>query len=540
MTRRSVTACAIILSLWSWRECASPQEHCAACHANKKLHVKLPGELTQSLYVDPNRFASSVHGKFKCVSCHTNMRPMGGSHQPAVNSQACSKGSSAAERFEPFVRRLPKLTQPALVACIECHSGEFKQYSRSEHARGILSGSNEPPICTDCHGNHYILSSEDKRSPTHPDNVAWVCAKCHANEAMMLRHGVNPHTVTTYLGSFHGKKLRLGSRRTPSCMTCHSHHSILPPNDPASPMHPSKRASVCSSCHKGGGEKFALAFTHRLASPNERPAVYWISLLFEWFVIIVLVSMFAYTLLDAVVMAALWCVSASRNECGELKGYVQRWNVHQIIQHFLFMSSVMVLMLTGLPLKCFSSPVSERLLRLLGGVESAAVIHRAAGIVMLFAVAYHLLYLFAQLARGNRQAEMLPTTKDFVDFYHSLLFLLRIRREPPKMGRYNFVEKFLYWAAGWGILMMGITGLMLWQAPFVAERTSPQVVEIAQALHSHEAVLATFALLCFHVYFAHLRPDVFPMSFVWLTGKMSLKELKERHALEYERHISGD
>lgn len=537
MIWRFIVACAIALSLWSWHECALPQEHCIACHANKRLHIKLPNGLTRSLYVDPKGFSMSVHGKFKCIDCHTNMRSKRGSHQQAVDF---GKEHITRRELAPFVRRLSKLSQSALVACIECHGKEFERYSQSEHAKGILAGSDDPPVCTDCHGSHYILSDEDERSPTHPNNVASVCAKCHANEEMMRRHKVNPHTVTTYLGSFHGKKLRLESKRSASCVTCHSYHNIQSPHNPASPMHPSKRASMCRSCHEGGGDKFALTFTHKLASPTERPVVYWINVLFEWFVIVVLISMLAYTLLDAIIMAALWCAKAIRGEAEELKGYAQRWNVHQILQHFLFMGSVMVLMLTGLPLKCFSSPASLSLLKLLGGVDSAAITHRVAGIVMLIAVAYHLIYLLAQFARGNRRTEMIPTAKDFVDFYHSLLFLLRIRREPPKMGRYNFVEKFLYWAAGWGILMMGITGIMLWQAPLIAESTSPQAVEIAQALHSHEAVLATFALLCFHVYFAHLRPDVFPMSMVWLTGRISLKELKERHALEYERHIASD
>ncbi|MCS7253128.1 MAG: cytochrome c3 family protein [Armatimonadota bacterium] len=539
MIRRSIAACIIVFLLWLQHEYASSQEHCISCHANEKLHIRLPNGLIRSLYVNPDRFASSVHGKFKCTDCHTNMRPMKKSHQITMNSPLSGYRRDIPNEIKPFVRRAYRLSQPALAACIECHKEHFKLYSKSEHAMSILSGSDDPPMCTDCHGSHYILSNEDPRSLIYPSNVIWVCAKCHANKEMMLRHKVNTHTVTTYLGSFHGKKLHLGSKRSANCVTCHGYHSILSPSDPASMMHPSKRSLLCANCHEGGGEKFALTFTHKLASPSERPAVYWVNLLFELFVIIVLISMFAYTLLDAVVMGALWCARAIHKEGEELKGYVQRWNVHQILQHFLFMGSVMALMLTGLPLKGFWSPISLFLLELLGGVDNAAIIHRVAGIVMLIAVVYHLLYLLVQFALGNRRTEMLPTFKDFVDFYHSILFLLRIRREPPKMGRYNFVEKFLYWAAGWGILMMGVTGIMLWQAPLVAERTSPQLVEIAHALHSHEAVLATFALLCFHIYFAHLRPDVFPMSTVWLTGKISLRELKERHALEYEHRSTN-
>lgn len=509
------------------------QEQCIACHGSEELVIKLQNGTFKSLYVDPKKLASSVHRGFKCVDCHTNMRPQITTH----GSKRALTGANTAipKGLEPFVGSASRLLQPALIACINCHKPQFKLYKESEHANSIAAGGDDAPVCTDCHGSHYILADEDEHSPTHPSNVPNLCATCHANEALMRKLQLNPHVVITYWESFHGKKLHLGSKRTATCISCHGYHAIRSPNQPESPMHISRRASACASCHKGGGEKFSLTFTHKPASPSERPLVYWFDLIFEAFVIIVLVSMFAYTLLDAIVMAVLWLTRSVRGEGEEFKGHVRRWDAHQIIQHLLFMGSVMALMLTGLPLKSSSAILSSFIMKLLGGADRVGVIHRAAGIVMLVAVVYHLLYLIAKFISGKRHTEMLPTVKDFVDFYQSLLFLLRLCREPPKMGRYNFVEKFLYWAAGWGILMMGITGLMLWKAPLIAERLSPQLVEIAQALHSHEAVLATFALLCFHLYFAHLRPDVFPMSMVWLTGKISMRELKERHELEYER-----
>jgi hypothetical protein len=37
------------------------------------------------------------------------------------------------------------------------------------------------------------------------------------------------------------------------------------------------------------------------------------------------------------------------------------------------------------------------------------------------------------------------------------------------------------------------------------------------------------------MYNVHLSPEVFPMSKVWLNGKISGQELRELHPLEYER-----
>jgi hypothetical protein len=36
------------------------------------------------------------------------------------------------------------------------------------------------------------------------------------------------------------------------------------------------------------------------------------------------------------------------------------------------------------------------------------------------------------------------------------------------------------------------------------------------------------------MYTVHLNPSVFPMSRVWLTGKISARQMEEEHALEYE------
>jgi hypothetical protein len=36
------------------------------------------------------------------------------------------------------------------------------------------------------------------------------------------------------------------------------------------------------------------------------------------------------------------------------------------------------------------------------------------------------------------------------------------------------------------------------------------------------------------MYNVHLSPAVFPMSRIWLTGKISRQEMMEQHPLEYE------
>ena len=58
-------------------------------------------------------------------------------------------------------------------------------------------------------------------------------------------------------------------------------------------------------------------------------------------------------------------------------------------------------------------------------------------------------------------------------------------------------------------------------------------------MHSDEALLAIVFILIFHFYNEHLRSEVFPMNWMWLTGKMSIDQLKHHHPAEYD-HLFGD
>jgi hypothetical protein len=64
-----------------------------------------------------------------------------------------------------------------------------------------------------------------------------------------------------------------------------------------------------------------------------------------------------------------------------------------------------------------------------------------------------------------------------------------------------------------------------------------ELVGLAYIAHSDEALLAALAIFIWHFYNTHLRPMVFPMSRVWLSGRISAEALYEEHRLEYERQF---
>jgi cytochrome b subunit of formate dehydrogenase len=216
-------------------------------------------------------------------------------------------------------------------------------------------------------------------------------------------------------------------------------------------------------------------------------------------------------------------------------GRVLRFDVHQRLQHVLMFTSLMTLVITGWPLKAAGVGVSRHLAGALGGVENLGVIHRVAAVVMLLACVYHLGYLTLLAARKQLQFDIVPGPQDLKDIAANIRYYLGLQPEPPKFGRFTYFEKFDYWAVFWGIFIIGGSGLVLW-FPVKATAILPSwVVNIAFIAHSDEALLALMYLFIFHFYMVHLRPAIFPMSWVWVDGKMSLAEYRHEHALDFAR-----
>ena len=69
-----------------------------------------------------------------------------------------------------------------------------------------------------------------------------------------------------------------------------------------------------------------------------------------------------------------------------------------------------------------------------------------------------------------------------------------------------------------GAIVMIATGVMLW-ANNIAMALLPKAwLDIATAIHFYEAVLATLAILVWHLYSAIFDPDVYPLDTAFLTG----------------------
>jgi formate dehydrogenase subunit gamma len=210
-----------------------------------------------------------------------------------------------------------------------------------------------------------------------------------------------------------------------------------------------------------------------------------------------------------------------------------RLTLNQRVQHIILMISVIILILTGLPIKFHDSAWAKFFFPALGGIETTRLWHRIGAVGLIGIALYHLLYL--GLSKEGRETfrELLPRRKDIKDVWMMVNFLLGRSNERPRLGKFTYIEKFDYWAVYWGMVIMVGSGLILWFVNYALKIFPKFVADIATEAHSDEALLATLAIIIWHLYNAHLNPDKFPMNKSWLNGKISEEEMKKEHYLEW-------
>ena len=108
------------------------------------------------------------------------------------------------------------------------------------------------------------------------------------------------------------------------------------------------------------------------------------------------------------------------------------------------------------------------------------------------------------------------------------------RSERPTYGRWTYWEKFDYFAVFWGVAIIGCSGLMLWFPEFFTRFLPGWLINVATIIHSDEALLAVGFIFTIHFFNTHLRPESFPMDTVIFTGMTPLDEYKAIRPREYE------
>ena len=218
---------------------------------------------------------------------------------------------------------------------------------------------------------------------------------------------------------------------------------------------------------------------------------------------------------------------------------VLRLSMNERIQHLALMICVLVLMATGLSLRFADTWFGRAVIALEGGIEARGFLHRMSAVGLILLCTYHALYaIFTERGHGQLMA-ILPGLQDFRDLVTALKFSLGATEEGPRFGRFDFRQKFQYWAVALGATLMVLTGMVLWFESESMAVMPKWIIDVTRISHSGEGLLIFVVLFLWHLYDTHLRPGIFPMDGSWVTGRLTVEELKERHPMEYERLFGG-
>lgn len=212
----------------------------------------------------------------------------------------------------------------------------------------------------------------------------------------------------------------------------------------------------------------------------------------------------------------------------------QRLSKQQLYQHGASFVTIFSLLLTGLPIKYHYAWWAKGVVAIFGGFDNMLMVHIGFAILFMIVNLWHLIWLISTFLQGKGSLAMLPNFKDGADILNDFKYFFGLRKERASYDRYSYKEKMEYWAEYWGLLVIGLSGVILtW--PTILGDLPGWIYDVARIAHSNEAVLATLAVFIWHFYGVHFHPRFFPMGRAWITGKISRDEMHDEHPLELER-----
>ena len=605
---------------------AIANDECLACHSDASMTKDENGKQL-SLHVDDAKFKASIHSAFNCVDCHTEIK--GAPHDPAstkpqcatchadqqtkydhgLHAKAIKAGDGKAAQCQDChgsVHELLPASDPASrvnrhnipTTCGSCHSNiatmqsaglstaPFSSYEDSVHGKAVNGGSQTAAVCTDCHGEHDILTARDPASPIYKFNIPNTCAKCHETQSKQFAasihgkavdrgnwnspvctdchgiHGIKKHTdpnssvsannlsnvtcanchegvklsnefgvqgrrTSTYLASYHGMASKMGSTVAANCASCHTAHNILPSNDPNSSINHANLAKTCGQCHPGANDNFIKGKVHldalQAGSDIGGKIVNLVAKFYVWMIVFTIGGMVLHNLI-------LFRRKLQDSRKGSPR-ILFRMSKLQRIQHLSLLISFFVLVFTGFALKYPNSLFAL----LLGNSETfRSVVHRVAGVVLIVTGLYHVVYAVSTAEGRTLVKDFLPEWKDVTDTRDTVLYYLGLVKQKPLYKRFNYAEKMEYWALVWGTIVMASTGLMAWFKVGVGTIIPRWTIDVALTIHFYEAILATLAILVWHFYMVIYDPAAYPMNWAWLDGRMSIEHYQHEHPLDTE------
>ena len=525
---------------------------CTDCHGEHDIH-----QIT-----DNRSHMSRQHEVEVCLNCHldspdvrnemTHDAGFIAGYEQSIHGRAFNNGNSKAAICSDChgAHSMMKASAPNSMVnkfniaetCANCHEEIAEKFKNSIHGQALRKGVEDSPTCTDCHGEHQILEPALANSPVAPQNVSQeVCGPCHSSVRMAEKYGISANRFEAYNDSYHGLAVSLGGVKAANCASCHGVHNILPSSDPASKINKANLAETCGGCHPGANENFAKGKVHITGTEENDRLIYWISTIYIMMIVGTIGAMALHNGLDLFrktkeAFRKRYAATSGELISGSERTY-ERMTLDARWQHFGLLSSFFILVITGFMLK-FPNAWWVVWIREIGGgflFEWRGLVHRIAAVVMVAVSVYHTYYLFFTRRGKQFLRDMLFRIQDLRDMIQQLRYNLGMSKQRPRYDRFNYIEKSEYWALVWGTIVMTLTGFALWFENQSMAWFSKIFLDVFETIHYYEAWLAFLAIVVWHLYYVIFNPDVYPMNFTWITGKVSEAEMHHEHPLELQR-----
>jgi cytochrome b subunit of formate dehydrogenase len=509
---------------------------CAKCHSNTNLTKEYQIEFPEAA----NQYMDSIHGNA--------LLKMG-----LIVAPSCDDCHGVHNIKRSVDRDSPINHANIAKTCGKCHVGIEETYDKSIHGQLLAKGDQRGPVCIDCHSAHEIVNPTGNNFKAISDER---CGKCHEDR------------LEGYRDTYHGKAMALGrpnsAPEVAACYDCHGFHDVLPPSNPASHLSTNNILATCQKCHPGATAKFTEYRPH--ANPLDKknyPLLHVVFLAMTGLLIGTFSFFGLHTL--AWLVRAVWLYLHDSKTFREAKIKTQvddewftRFAPFERLLHILVVSSFLLLVITGMPLKFYYTNWAKFIFSVFGGPETARMLHRFGAIITFLYFTLHLTSLAGRAwkGRGNLRNpagkieikrlwsvlfgpdSMVPTLQDWRDFVaHNKWFFGKGPK--PQFDRWTYWEKFDYFAVFWGVAIIGASGLIMWFPEFFTRFLPGWAINIALILHSDEALLAAGFIFSIHFFNTHFRIEKFPMDTVIFSGRVSKTEMLHDRRRWYDRLVAS-
>ena len=509
---------------------------CGKCHANAGISA----EYKMKYPTVGAQYQESMHGKALL-------------EKGLIVAPSCNDCHGVHDIKRSIDRSSPINHANVAKTCGKCHTTVEATYMKSVHGQLLAKGDPRGPVCIQCHSAHSIEAPTSNHFKAGSDMI---CGKCHQDR---LEH---------YRDTYHGKAMALGrtnqAKDVAACYDCHGHHDVLPVSNPASHLSKQNIVKTCQQCHHNANESFTKYSPH--ANPEDRknfPQLYWV------FIVMTSLLVFTFSLFGAHTLMWLfrsaWLYRHDSKQFREAKTKIAkddelyvRFEPFERFLHLLVVTSFLLLVTTGMPLKFYYADWAKEIFAWIGGAEVARTLHHLGAVITFLYFALHISdsaitlwgrrgylrdpqtgkYALSRLFKAIAHPDsMIPTKQDLDDFVaHNKWFFGKGPK--PQFDRWTYFEKFDYLAVFWGVFAIGLSGLILWFPVFFSRFLPGWMINIALIIHSDEALLAAGFIFTVHFFNTHFRLEKFPMDTVIFSGRVSKGELLHERKRWYDRLVA--